>query len=359
MSEALNQKDVDSLLRRTSSGGKVTADSLTQREIDAILQKTTPVPLAPAVSDDVVPYNFSRPPRVSKDRRASLESIYARYALSVQALLGSMLRMPIDVVVSSVEQAMFSEFILSLGTPCAAFVFHIGDRLGGEGAIDLSTDFAYHLVDRLFGGPGEPQNLQRSLTLLEQTVVRSVTDRMLGLLRESWQDHLAMTPHIESFESSPEMLQIASREDNVLVTNLEIRSTSFNGFITLCLPMASLESFLQEKGASRAAARTAGAADAAASRAVVEHNLHHAHVELVARFPALWLTTRQIGDIVPGRVLHTGLTTDQPVEVQINERLRFSATIGQMRGHLGLRITEHVQRPAAERPVQARQGRLM
>ncbi len=50
MNEGLNQRDVDSLLKRTSSGGKVTADSLTQREIDAILQKTTPVPLAPVVS---------------------------------------------------------------------------------------------------------------------------------------------------------------------------------------------------------------------------------------------------------------------------------------------------------------------
>ena len=112
MNESLNQRDVEAQLRRTGSSGKGTADSLTQREIDAILQKTTAVPLAPAVSDDVVPYNFSRPPRVSKDRRANLESIYTRFALSLQALLASLLRAPLDVVVGSVEQAMFSEYIL-------------------------------------------------------------------------------------------------------------------------------------------------------------------------------------------------------------------------------------------------------
>lgn len=358
MSDALNQRDVDSLLKRTTSGGKVTADSLTQREIDAILLKTTPVPLAPALSDDVAPYNFSRPPRVSKDRRANLESIYTRFALSLQALLASLLRTPLDVVVGSVEQAMFSEYILSLGTPCASFVFDMGDRMDTRGTIDLSTDFAFHLVDRLFGGPGDPQALQRPLTLLEQAVVRNVTERSMGLLREAWQEHLSIAPSLVSFESNPEMLQITSREDNVLVTNLEIRSLAFNGFIALCLPMAALESFLQEKGSARPHVRTSGP-ETAGQRAIVRGNLQHAHVGVAARFPLMWLTGRQLGALVPGQVLHAGCAADEPVEVYVNERLRFMAAMGQVRRQLGLRITEQVTRPAAERPVQSRQGRLL
>jgi flagellar motor switch protein FliM len=358
MNEALNQRDVDSLLKRTSSGGKVTTDSLTQREIDAILLKTTPVPLAPVLTDDVVPYNFSRPPRVSKDRRASLEAIYTRFALSLQGLLGSLLRQPLDVVVGSVEQAMFSEYILSLGTPCASFVFDVGDRMGSQGTIDLSTDFAFHLVDRLFGGPGDPQAMQRPLTPLEQAVVRNVTDRALGLLRDSWQENLTMTPAVVGFESNPEMLQITSREDNVLVTNLEIRSLTFNGFIALCLPMAALESFLQEKGSSRSHQRHSEQ-EMAESRALAQGNLQHAHAKVVARFPMLWLTGHQLGSIVPGTVLHTGQAADQPVEIHVNERLRFLGTIGQVRRQIGLRVTERIHKPAAERLVQSRQGRLM
>jgi flagellar motor switch protein FliM len=358
MSEAMNPRELEPQHRRTSPGGRVSSDSLTQREIDAILQKNTPVPLAPVISDDVVPYNFSRPPRVSKDRRANLESIYTRFALSLQALLASLLRQPLDVVIGSVEQAMFSEYILSLGTPCASFVFDMGDRMGTQGTIDLSTDFAFHLVDRLFGGPGDPQALQRPLTLLEQAVVRNVTERALGLLREAWQDNLAMSPRVVGFESNPEMLQITSGEDNVLVTNLEIRSATFNGFIVLCLPMASLESFLQEKGVSRPHARQSEL-EAAASRALAQGNLQHAHVEVVARFPTLWLTARQLSELVPGRVLQTGQACSESVEIQVNERLRFLGALGQVHQQLGLRLTECVQKPAAERPVQTRQGRVM
>lgn len=358
MNEGLNQRDVDSLFKRTSSGGKLTADSLTQREIDAILQKTSPIPLAPVTSDEIVSYNFSRPPRVSKDRRAILDSIYTRYSLSVQALLSSMLRMPVDVVVGSVEQAMFSEFILSLGTPCASFVFAIGDRMGGEGAIDLSTDFAFHLVDRLFGGPGDPQVLARPLTSLEQTVVRNVADRALGLLRETWQEHLTINPQIVGFESNPEMLQITSREDNVLVTNLEIRSTLFNGFMTLCLPMSSIESFLQEKGSGRSPVRHTDA-EAMSIRQNIQGTLKHAHLNVTSRFPMLWLSARQIADLVPGKVLHTGQGSDQAVELLVNDRLRFMGSLGQSNGHLGIRITEPVNKPIAVRAVQSKQGRVM
>ncbi len=357
MSEPLNQRDVDSLIKRTTSGGKITADSLTQREIDAILQKTTPVPLAPALSDDVLPYNFSRPPRVSKDRRASLESIYTRFALSLQALLASMLRTPLDVVVGSIEQAMFSEYILSLGTPCSSFVFDLGDRLGSQGAIDLSTDFAFYLLDRLFGGAGEPQTIQRPLTLLEQAVARNVTERTLGLLRDAWQESVTLAPRVASFESNPEMLQITSREDNVLVTNLEIRSATFNGFIALCLPMSALESFLQEKGAGRAHAQHSDV-EVAANRAVAEASLQHAHVDLAARFPTMWLTARQLSELVPGNVLHTGCAADESVEIYVNERLRYLGAMGQVRRQLGLRVTDRIQKPVAERQVQSRQGRV-
>src|SRR5690349_24043167 len=166
MSEPLDQKNVDQLMRRAASGGRASSISLTQREIDAILLRTTPMPLASMSQEDVQSYNFSRPPRVSRDRRGTLESIYARFALSVQALLSSLLRTPMDVVFNGVEQAMFSEYVLSLGTPCASFTFEVGPRVGGEGALDLSTEFAFHLVDRLFGGTGDTPSLARPLTPL-------------------------------------------------------------------------------------------------------------------------------------------------------------------------------------------------
>jgi len=341
MSQTLTQKDIDLLLRGTAQ------------------QETTTTSAAPVPSLEILAYNFVRPPRVSKDRRATLEAIHTRFAISLQAMLTSRLRSPIDVVLSSVEQANFSEFILSLASPCAAYVFKIGDRLGSQGVIDFSTDVAYQLVDRLFGGPGETFELRRGLTPLEQTVVRGVADRTLGLLRDAWQDQLPMSPEVVEFESIPDMLQITSREDTVLLVTFEMRAGSFGGFITICLPMGIIEQSLQDRQAARQMAGRPGGGESAPGRALVEAGLMHARLTLQARFPAFGLSAREVANLQTGQVVHTGLLLDVPVEVHVNGRLGYLGSLGQLRRRVGFRIAQTVDAPAAERTERDRQGRVL
>lgn len=327
---------------------------LTQKDIDALLRGVTP---QHHVAPDVAPYNFVRPPRVSRDRRSALEAVHARFALALQAFLMSRLRTTIDVTVVGVEQVQFSEFVLSLASPCAAFVFKTGGALEGHGVIDLDPGFAYHLVDRLFGGPGEPEPLDRGLTALEQTVVRSVTERLLGILKDAWQEQLAIAPEITGFEADPETLQIANHEDHVLVANFEVRSGSYQGPIAICLPMGALESFLQDRSPVRLAAR--GARRDGRRRTLVESTLQHAHVSVSARLPLLRLTALEIARLAPGQILHTGSTTESDIEVHVNGRLRFVGALGQVRRRIGLRVARTVLVPEPERRGQLKEGRIL
>ena len=334
------------------------SQTLTQKDIDILLRGNAPESHVPTPTTEAQPYNFVRPPRVSRDRRTALEAIHARFALSLQSMLTSRLRSPIDVVMSSLEQASLSEFVLSLASPCAAYVFDLGDRQGAQGVIDFSTDVAYQLVDRLFGGPGEPCELRRGLTPLEQTVVRGVTERALGLLRDAWQDQLAMTPQVAGFESIPDMLQITSREDTVLVVTLEMRSGGFSGFLTVCLPMSTIEQSFQERLAARAPQGRGNVADLAASRALVEAELRSARLVASARLPAFRLTAREVAGLAVGQLVHTAHLADEPVEVHLNGRPSYRGTLGQLRRRMGLRITQRLAGPVAERPGPCPQGRV-
>jgi flagellar motor switch protein FliM len=339
------------------------SQTLTQKEIDLLLCGTTslntPATAEPIAAAEIVAYNFVRPPRVSKDRRATLESIHTRFALSMQAMFTSRLRTPIDLVLSSVEQANFSEFILSLASPCAAYVFKIGDRLGSQGVIDFSTDVAYHLVDRMFGGPGEPCEIRRSLTPLEQTVVRGMADRGVGLLRDAWQGQLEMNPEVVQFESIPDMLQITSREDTVLLMTFEMRTGGFSGFITICLPMGIIEQSLQNRQAARQIQARSGGADVSGSRALVEAGLKTAQLVLRTRLPVFRLSAREVNDLQSGQVIHTGLLTDVPVEILVNGRVSYLGSLGQQRRRVCFRITQPVTTSVTERSERDRQGRVL
>jgi hypothetical protein len=73
-----------------------------------------------------------------------------------------------------------------------------------------------------------------------------LTDDVLALLKDAWQEELPLAPEVVDFESNPDSLHALNREENVLVSHLEMRSMGFTGLITICLPMTTIEPFLQE-----------------------------------------------------------------------------------------------------------------
>ena len=319
------------------------ADFINQTDIDSILRGAGTPSTAPEVVD-VQAYNFLRPHRISKDRRSTLTNIYTRFAVSMQALLTSRLRLPTDVTVGSVEQATFGEFIMSLGNPCAAFVFEVGGGSGFQGVLDLSIDLSYQLIDRMFGGPGTREasagrDVSRALTQLERLVLKGVADRTLGFLGEVWEEHLPMAPVQVGFESMPDALQIANREDNVLVTNIDVRAGEFSGLLTLCLPLVALESFLQEKRATGARTARVSENDRQIFRGNLERSLRIASLPVTARFPLFSMLTRDVASLEVGQVIHTGYPLDVPLEVQVNGRRRFLGLPGRVRRAMGVRIT--------------------
>lgn len=326
-------------------------ETLSQKDIDALLRG--PVGDAGPSSSEIVPYNFVRPSRVSKERQTTLEAVFARFAAAVQALLTSRLRTPMDVSVASVEQMMFSEFMLSLPSPCSTFVFRANDRGANHGVIDLGAELGFLIVDRLFGGSGDTQIPRRAHTTLEQAVIRGIAERALGLLREAWQDQIPMSPELSHFESNPAMLQFAAREDNVLVANLNVRADGFTGYTTVCLPIAVFEAFLQEQ-TSRSAAPT----EQGSHRPALASVLGQARVTVRVRLPLFSLSARAVGDLAPGQTIHTGHPVDLPIEVHVNGRLHHLGVLGQLRRYIGVRLVQPATAPPAERPVVAREGRV-
>lgn len=334
-------------------------DWLEQNQVDSLLESSAGGAAAPKAASDAVAFDFRHPPRIPRDRRVALDAIFHRYALSLQGHFTSRLRTTTDVVLSSVEQATFAEFVFSLASPCAAVVFDLTKNGQHQGVIDFGTDFGFFLLDRLFGGLGTEQDEKREMTPLEQTVTRSVADRLLVLFAEAWQDDLALEPAYAGFESKSEELAIAGRDENVVVANLDVRSGGFSGMMTVCIPLHALESFLQEKPSRASRAQVVPEEERRQARQLIESNLKSAQVEIRARFPLFKLRAREIAALKAGLVIHTGHHLDMPVELLVSGRRHFIGSLGQVHRNLGLRITKAVAE--SERGVQPRtvRGKLL
>ncbi|WP_396201462.1 flagellar motor switch protein FliM [Gemmatimonas sp.] len=319
----------------------MSSETLSQHDIDRLLGGgSRPSPAATA-GMDVQVYDFRRPHRVSKERLRTLEAMYERLVKGLEAWLISRVRGQIEVRLQSVEQFSFGEFTLSLPMPCSSFILDITGT-GQKGVIDVGPEFSTYIIDRLFGGEGSGSALTRTLTPIERMAVRSVADKVSGLLQEIWQDHVVLDINITGFESSPEILQVVNREDPVLVANVEFTTGNVSSLLLICLPFSVLDKFFTSSGQQRNALLTTSDQERETTRQRSEHSLRATKVPMTARLPDFQLSMRDIAGITEGTIIPTGIPTDARVIVRAGTQERFIGHPGRVSGNLAVRILDAV-----------------
>lgn len=323
----------------------MTSESLSQNEIDLLFSTgVTPAETQPTFRDpgqDVQVYDFRRPHRISKDRKRSLMAMYGLLSKSVESWLTGRVRDQIDLELQSVEQLSFGEFMLALPSPCASYIVDV-TTTGHQGVIDFGHEFAYFIVDRLLGGAGRHVAPARPLTPLERMVVRIVAERVAFQISEVWKDHVRIDLETSGFESIPEMLQVANREDPVLVANIGVTIGDMSSLLLLCLPFASLEKFFTG-GTSRRAQQAQGSPEERrADRSTLEGTLVSSRVTVSARLPEFTVPMNELAALEPGMVLQTGLAPDALLDVFVAGQRRFSASAGRVGRSMAARIHDPV-----------------
>ena len=323
-------------------------DTLNQAEIDQMLGGTASSSFdltasgrrMPSLSQEVQRYDFRRPHRVSKERLRTIEAMYERMIKNLESFLMSRVRGQIEVRLQSVEQFSFGEFTLSLPTPCCSYIMDINGRNGLQGVIDFGSDFAFFLVDRLFGGGSAPTVMNRPLTELEQDAVRIVAERTASIVRDVWSEAMPIELQISGFEAAPEILQVCARDDPVLVANIEISATNITSLIMICLPFASLDEYFITSDTRRISSAARSAEELRVQREQAEKSLRRTNVPVAARLPEFRLTMKDLSALTPGAVINTGLSANCLLNVTVAGQPRLVATAGRSGGKLAARITD-------------------
>ncbi|HEY0969851.1 MAG TPA: FliM/FliN family flagellar motor switch protein [Gemmatimonadales bacterium] len=321
----------------------MSSETLSQSEIDLLLRRgaaaVRPAPVVPA-GPDVQVYDFRRPNRVSKEKLRTLEAMYERLVKSLEGWLISRARGQVELKLAGIEPFSFGEFIFSLPTPCASYLFDIADSGGLQGVIDVGHEFAYFLVDRLFGGGGDVTMMDRALTPIERMAVRGLAERIVAQLNEIWSDHVQLDMQLGGFESFPEILQAVNREDPVLVANIEVRAGDMTSLLLVCLPFAVLDKFFAGTTRRRINTIAGSERERELSRELTEASLRATHVELAARLPVFQLPLGALGSLRVGGVLTTGIPRDAQIELFASGQHRFTGAAGRVGQHLAVRVTE-------------------
>jgi flagellar motor switch protein FliM len=220
-----------------------------------------------------VPYDFSRPTTLPREHVRRLEFAVETFTRQLATQLTTRLRANVQVSTDGVEQRTYDEYVAALSTPTVLVTFESAG-LGGPGLVQLAPETALACVDRLLGGPGTATQPVRPLTEIEVTLVTGLVDRALGALAYAFESILSLTPSITGVQHDPQFLQALGASDLVLVASLTITTGGVEQPATVMLPMEGVAARLEPGGQARARsdeqARTARAATAALTRALVD-----------------------------------------------------------------------------------------
>lgn len=313
---------------------------LQQKDVDALFG-------AEKSAGEVRPFDFLAPPRLARERRLVLEGALERFSPALASLLSARFRKAFEVLPESLETVRAGDFVNALPVPCAAYPLPMADSMA---VLDLGLPFTLALVDRAFGGNGDAPWFDRALTPLEQKVVLGVASQIPGLLRETFRLPATLGA-VGAVEADPASLPLRSRDEVFVALRLVLRAPGLDTTWTLGLPLDALEPMFTPVEAVSAPAPVANLENA--------RELQQAHVTIVARLPFFRVRAGDLAELHAGQTLSTGHAAGIPAEVLVNGQVRFRGTVGQMRGRLGLQITEALATPTPARPARDREGRAL
>jgi flagellar motor switch protein FliM len=316
---------------------------LSQEEVNALLSAVArgEIPGASAAEADapskpVVPYNFRKPNRVSKDQAKMLSSIHESFARLCTASLSTLLRALVEIELRGVEQVTYAEFIASITPPACLVVFNM-EPLRGGATLQIDARVLFRLIDRLLGGSGLLPVRLREFTEVERMLIERVAVRLMLDLQQAWQHIGTFGFRVAQLETNPQFVQLTAPSEVVIVTTFDIRVGDVAGQMTLAFPHLLIEPVMSKLDTRRylgVAPRAAAAEEGGA----LQENLLRLGLTVRGILAEVPLTVRELLELKAGAIVPLGVHATAPAVVEVEGVPRFTARPGTASRRKALRL---------------------
>ncbi len=322
---------------------------LSQQEIDALLSSRQQMAEADSGESlnyfsernrqrSVNPYNFKRPRLFAQDQMRVLNHIHEAFARNLSGYLSAQLRTIVNINLYTIDQVLYSEYVLSSAPPSALYVVSVKE-LDQNLVIELDPRLIVFIVEKLFGGPGIFIDTPREISLIEKRIMERVTQNMFRELEKAWEDIFSFHLEHVAFESNAEFVQIIPGVEPVMVITLEVSVYDKRTLLNICYPYLILERMLTRSGTKRWLKNVQSRLNGKVGTRI-KQALSKVEVPLRAELGRTYLTLRQIGSLQVGDVIPLNRRIHEPLEVYVGDALKFRAEPGRTGKRHALRIQE-------------------
>ncbi len=286
-------------------------------------------------------YDFRSPDKFSKEQLRTLLTLHENFARVVTTSLSALLRTNVQVSPSGAEQSTYSDFVKSLQDPTVLAIISLAP-FPSNALMELDTQVAFSMIDRLLGGPGQGVVKGRAITDIEAIVMRRVLNTMLESMGETWRNIAEVMPRLEALETNPLFAQLMAPAEIVANIIFSVQVGVQAGELRLCLPYAMLEPVLPQLSSRQWALRNPRA-KAGGEQERLARKLAEVSLPISVELGRARVTVGELLSLEAGDVIQLDTPADAPVDVFVKGRRKFRGKAGTAGRRLAVQVVEVIR----------------
>lgn len=265
-----------------------------------------------------------------------LRSMHASLARDFGTALSALLRSPVAVSLTGVEQLTYGQFVFNLETPAC---FHLlkADPLGERLMLDIEPSILYPMIDRLLGGGREedpPPN--RPLTDIELCLAARIVRLFLQECCHAWQDVVDLKLDVLQVENNPRLLRILPADEMVILSGFEVAIGELRGLARFCVPCRAIER-IGDKLVLNDFARN-------------DRYMSDSMADVRVTLAETQITAGELAELRVGDIIATETAVNSPALVSIDGECRFHAKPGAYQGRKAVCLADSIETAGQSAP---------
>ena len=185
----------------------------------------------------IILYDFKRPNKISKEELKAIRILFDNISKEIKTKIKNILENEnIEVTLHSVDQLLYTEFLMSLPSPTSFNVIFINNNLSFIVEINPSLIFSY--IEKYIGKKIYENYSYQHLNSKDLIFIKELNNLIIESIQNIIKEEINEKLVINKVEHllSPNMKNITYMEDIVVVIAIKVIIGDISSFINLCFP---------------------------------------------------------------------------------------------------------------------------
>lgn len=326
MEPILSKREISSLLDAIRAG-EIPLDN----EQDTV---SNFIPCSPVNLFDIVQ------PKDELGRIPNIDIIYDNFCRDYSISLTNQLQRTFNIKRIALETITYQDYLAKRKNPGAIGLINLQPLLHSA-VLVYDHRLAFSMIEIMLGASNELDTLHinRSLTTIELTILKTALSEACSILNKVFKPLINLEASLAKVENNSRLVSITEPESEVLVGTFLVQVDDLSGEIDLVIPAMTLDP-LQDK------LRELLMVDVTTRdtwRETLEEQLNNTTLEIIARSGSITMPVQNILKLNEGDIIPISYDPNSPLEILIEDQLKFFAKPGVTKGKKAIGITSVYQ----------------